>query len=182
MKYHERIIVVLVCAFVYYLSFVLNQILFESLEYSYGVSWIFIPSGVQFLLVLIAIYEGAFGIFLATFFLEIQSHYLESEINFITSLIASVSPLFARKLCINLLNIRNDQHELRLKDIIKMAMIFSLVSSTFHQIYFFYIGKSEKFIGNLFVMSFGNLIGTVIVMLVFKISLESITRIRNKFD
>jgi hypothetical protein len=59
-------ILVLASALSYYLIFCLNKLLFDNYEFSYGVNWVFIPSGVQLLLVLLAGIEGALGIFWAS--------------------------------------------------------------------------------------------------------------------
>jgi hypothetical protein len=49
-----------------------------------------------------------------------------------------------------------------------MSVIFSLLSATLHQLWFFYNNVSDIFINNLFVMIIGNLSGTIIVLLLIK--------------
>ena len=63
MKHIKNFSVVLISALVYLLFFYLNKLFFGIYEFSYGVNWIFIPSGIQLLLVLVAGVYGAIGIF-----------------------------------------------------------------------------------------------------------------------
>jgi hypothetical protein len=106
MKFITKISLVLLSALAYYLIFYANKIIFESLEFSYGVNWIFIPSGIQLLLVLILIGEGALGIVLASFIIGLENYYLDSVIRtFITALISGIAPLISRKICFDFLGI-----------------------------------------------------------------------------
>ena len=99
-------ILVLASALVYYLIFSINRFVFQSFEFSFGVNWVFIPSGVQLLIVLIAVWQGALGIVLASFIIGLENYYLDSVIRtFITALIAGLAPLLARKICFDFLRI-----------------------------------------------------------------------------
>ena len=72
----KRIILVIAAALAYYLIFDLNKLFFGIYEFSYGVNWIFIPSGIQLLLVLVAGIDGALGIFLGSLFIGLENYYL----------------------------------------------------------------------------------------------------------
>ena len=73
MTLSKRIALVLVCAVFYYLVFYLNKLLFDTYEFSYGVNWVFIPSGVQLLIVLVAILDGAIAIALRPSSLDLKA-------------------------------------------------------------------------------------------------------------
>ena len=93
----KKITLVLTSALIYFLIFNLNKILFDTYEFSYGVNWIFIPSGFQLVLVLVAVGEGALGIVLASFIIGLENYYLDSVIRtFITALISGLAPLLSR--------------------------------------------------------------------------------------
>jgi hypothetical protein len=172
MKFITKISLVLLSALAYYLIFYANKIIFESLEFSYGVNWIFIPSGIQLLLVLILIGEGALGIFLASFIIGLESYYLDSVIRtFITALIAGLAPLLSRKICFDFLGIEKELLSITKKSIIQMSVVFAFVSASLHQIWFAAIGKTEVFTHSLFVMAVGNLIGTALVLFSFSMVL-----------
>jgi hypothetical protein len=179
MKFITKISLVLISALAYYLIFYANKIIFESLEFSYGVNWIFIPSGIQLLLVLILIGEGALGIVLASFIIGLENYYLDSVIRtFITALISGLAPLISRKICFDFLGIEKELLNITTKSIIQMSIVFAFVSASLHQLWFFYNGKSESFTHNLFVMAVGNLIGTTLVL--FSLSIVSLMVKKNK--
>lgn len=134
-------------------------------EFSFGVNWIFIPSGVQLLLVLIAVWQGALGIILASFIIGLENYYLDTVFGtFITSLISGFSPLLARKICFDFLRIEKDLLNITRKSILQMSFVFAILSASIHQVWFFYNGKSEAFTQSLFVMFVGNLLGTILVL------------------
>lgn len=158
-------LLVLASALVYYLIFTINRFVFQSLEFSFGVNWIFIPSGVQFLLVLIAVWQGALGIVLASFIIGLENYYLDSLIRtFITALISGLAPLLSRKICFDFLGIDKELLNISAKAIIQMSLVFACLSASLHQIWFFYNGKTEAFTQSLFVMAVGNLLGTALVL------------------
>lgn len=164
-KFTKNVLLILASALVYFLIFSINRFVFQSLEFSFGVNWIFIPSGVQLLLVLIAVWQGALGIVLASFIIGLENYYLDSVVStFITALISGFSPLLARKICFDFLGIEKDLLNITRKSILQMSFVFAIVSASLHQIWFFYNEKSEAFTQSLFVMAVGNLLGTILVL------------------
>lgn len=162
----KSFILVLASALAYYLIFYLNKLLFDNYEFSYGVNWVFIPSGVQLLLVLLAAVEGALGIFLASFVIGLESYFLNSIfITSITALISGGSPLLARKICFDFFGMDEDLRKITFKLIVQMSLIFGLISASIHQVWFFYNNKSDDFLNSLLVMFAGNIFGTIIVLL-----------------
>ena len=165
-KVNKNIIFILASSFFYYLTFSVNQQFFNAYEFSFGVNWIFIPSGVQLLLVLVAGVYGAIGIFLASVVIGLQNYYLDSVfLTLITAFISGSSPLLARKICIDFLGVDKNLRNITLKLIVKMSLIFGLISASLHQVWFYYNEKSDDFLSDLLVMYAGNIIGTILVLL-----------------
>ena len=159
-------ILVLASALAYYSIFYFNKLLFDNYEFSYGVNWVFIPSGVQLLLVLLAEIEGALGVFLASLVIGLESYYLNSIfMTSITALISGGSPLLARKICFDFFGLDKDLRKINFKLIVQMSLIFGLISASIHQVWFFYNNKSDDFLNSLLVMFVGNIFGTIIVLL-----------------
>ena len=175
----KRIVLVLACAIFYYFVFYFNQLLFDTYEFSYGVNWIFIPSGFQLLLVLTAIFDGAIGIVLASFIIGLESYYLDSVgRTFITALISGGAPLLARKICFDFLNIDKELTKITPKAILQMSVVFALISATLHQLWFFFNGKSDAFVQSLLVMALGNLLGTALVLTTIRLLTSKIKTLR----
>lgn len=166
----KRLALILVCALAYYLIFYLNKLLFDTYEFSFGVNWIFIPSGIQLLLVLIALSDGALGVALASIFIGFENYYLESALQtVITGLISGGSPLLSRKICLDLLHVDKELIKLTPKSIFQMSIVFAVISATLHQLWFFYNGKSNNFLESLLVIAIGDLLGTAFVLSVLSL-------------
>ena len=177
MTLSKRIALVLVCAVFYYLVFYLNKLLFDTYEFSYGVNWVFIPSGVQLLIVLVAILDGAIAIALASFIIGLESYYLDSVVpTVITGLISGGSPLLARKICLDFLGVDKELTKITPKSILQMSVVFSLISATLHQLWFFYNGKTDAFLQSTLVMAIGNLLGTALVLTILKLFTSKIDK------
>ena len=66
MKFHKYLMLLtkkiatsLACACFYYVAFTFNRFIFNEYTFSFGVNWIFIPSGLQLVLVLTAVEDAA---------------------------------------------------------------------------------------------------------------------------
>lgn len=161
----KRLAITFICALVYYWCFYLNKFIFDSYEFSFGVNWVFIPSGLKLVMVLVALEEAAIGIAIASCLIGFENYYLDSMIRtLITGVISGGSPLLAKKVCLHYLGIDRDLLKITFKSILIMSVIFSLISATLHQLWFFYNGVTDQFIHSLAVMAIGDLLGTLIVL------------------
>ena len=165
MATYKRLLLIASCAFFYYWCFYLNKFIFDEYEFSFGVNWIFIPSGLQLVMVLIAIEDAAIGIGLASLLIGLDNYQLESLTRtLVTAVISGGSPLLARKICLDFLGIDNELFKLTPKSILVMSIVFSVLSATLHQIWFSYNGVTQQFAQSLFVMAIGDLFGTALVL------------------
>ena len=76
----KQIVTVLACAVAYYVVFSFNKYIFSDYVYSFGVHWVFIPSGLQLVLVLSAVESAAIGIVLASWVIGYTDYFLGSLI------------------------------------------------------------------------------------------------------
>ena len=174
----KRIALVAACALFSYVIFYLNKLLFDTYEFSYGVNWVFIPSGFQLLIVLIAAAYGAIGIALASIAIGFELYFLESSIRtLITAFISGGSPLLARKICFDFLGVDKELTKITSKAILQMSVVFAFISATLHQLWFFYNDKSDAFIQSLLVMALGNLLGTALVLTTLKLLTPKIDKV-----
>jgi hypothetical protein len=165
MAYSKRAFVVTICALLYYWCFYLNKFIFDDLEFSFGVNWVFIPSGLQLVLVLIAIEEAAIGIAFAACLIGLENYQLNSLVEtFITAIIAGVSPLLARKICLDFLGVDKELFKLNPKSIFFMSIVFALLSSTLHQLWYSYNSVTQQFAQSLAVMAVGDFLGTALFL------------------
>jgi hypothetical protein len=173
----KRILTVSACALFYYLAFSLNKAIFDEYDFSFGVNWVFVPSGLQLVLVLTAVEDAALGITLASWLIGFLYYPLESDIRtMMTGVITGLSPVIARKISFDHLGIEADLRNLSFQAIVQMSFIFALLSAALHQLWFYYNGVSDKFIHSLMVMALGNVLGTLLVLSVIKITLATVKR------
>jgi len=101
MRFIKQSFIVGVSAGIYYLSLLMNEWALGEPEFSFDVHWVFFPSGIRFILVLLALESGALGIALGGILWIYQDHpELGSQFAFITGCLAGLSPLLARQLSI----------------------------------------------------------------------------------
>lgn len=161
----QRLLTILGVAIGYDLLFRLNVSLFENLEYSDGVHWIFLPSGLRLFFVLVFGLNGAFGIALSSLIINYtfgsQSEHL---FNVVTALISGMSPYLARCVALNRFELSENLEGLNSKLLFKLSVIFALMSALIHQLWFFWNDKSDNIITGTAVMALGDWLGTVLIL------------------
>ena len=165
MKAAEKTLVIALTALVYTALYLLNGKLDAFFSVSEHVSWIYMPSGIMLLFVLLFVELGAIGIVLAS--LWISSQYLSGSDWFVLiggSLISGLAPLFARKICVDKLLLDMNLNNLTPVTLLKVAVIFSVTSAVLHQLLFTWRGMTTDFVGQTATMAIGNLTGTLIVL------------------
>ena len=156
---------VVACAVAYFFAFKLNLMLFDSLEFSQGVNWIFLPSGLRMLLVLVLLHSSAIGIALASCYINYMMGSTDQHVfNIVTALISGFAPLIARQICVDYLQLGTSLNNLTSKSLFQLSVVFAVISGVLHQVWFFWNHATENFVVNSFVMSVGDWVGTVLVL------------------
>nr|WP_315229410.1 hypothetical protein [uncultured Limnohabitans sp.] len=164
----------LFCAAIYFYAFKINLFLFDWLNFSSGVSWIFIPSGLRLLFVLVFHQTGALSIALASCLLNYTYGVPDAHLfNIVTALISGLSPWLARFMAVDFFKLSTNLNGLTFYNLFKTSVLFALISAALHQLWFFWSGKTFDFVSSTFVMIVGDWLGTVLVLafasLLFKI-------------
>ncbi len=153
------------CAVAYFFAFKLNLMLFDSLEFSQGVNWIFLPSGLRMLLVLVLLHSGATGIALASCLLNYTLGSSDQHVfNIVTAIISGFAPLMARQICVDYFQLGTSLQNLTSKSLFQLSVVFAFISALLHQVWFFWNDASENFVINSLVMTVGDWVGTVLVL------------------
>jgi len=149
----------------YFAAFHLNGVLFEELEFSEGVNWVFLPSGLRLLLVLVLGAPGALGIVLASGLINYQLHgYQDHLFNIVTALISGGAPLLARTLCVDLLKMEANLEGLTAQSLLKISALFAIISALLHQVWYFWTSHSASFAASVSAMAIGDWLGTALVL------------------
>lgn len=145
--------------------FILNDLLFASLAFSEGVAWIFLPSGLRLLLVVVFAGAGAVGISLASIAISLSWFFGDDPLTAVVAgLISGLAPWLARRVSFSLLRVREDLAGLHGGALLKMTALFALVSSTLHQVWYVARGHSPGFPQGVFAMAVGDFLGALIVL------------------
>ena len=167
--------VVVSTALAFFVGFKLNVFLFQSLEFSRGASWIFLPSGLRLLCVLVFAEWGALGIVLGSWGIGLESYYVEDPVNaVIAGLLSGVCPLLAKKISTYGLRLRSDFESLTPLALLQMAFIFALISGVLHQLWYVLNGQTEQFFSSMAVMALGDFAGTLVVLYTAKYALRAL--------
>ena len=181
MKATEKALLIALTALTYTAFYMLNGKLDTFFSTSEHVSWIYMPSGIMLLFVLVFVELGAAGIVLAS--LWISSQYLSSADWFVLiggALISGLAPLIARKICFDKLLLNLNLDNLDAVTLLKVAVIFSVTSAVLHQLLFTWRGMTSDFVGQTATMTIGNFNGTLIVLYGAKLILHYLVPLQAK--
>lgn len=169
----KRLLVVVIAAGLYLLSLYGNDLIWGETEFSFEVHWVFFPSGIRFILVLLALESGALGIALGGILWNLQDHpELGLYFALVTGCIAGFSPWLARKLSVRYLGLDHEFKVVSSKTLLKISVLFATLSALLHQIWFYSQGLTEQFLISFGVNALSNWAGTLLVLLVFKLMLR----------
>jgi hypothetical protein len=165
MTIQKNALLVGLTAIAYFGLFELNALLFASISFSMGVNWIFLPSGLRLAFILVFGVWGAIGIALASFVINLLFYFDGSFVTPIgAGLISGFAPLLARSICADLFKLELDLKNLTAGTLLKVAVVFALLSPVLHQSWFTLRGHTENFISSTAVMAVGDLTGTLLVL------------------
>ena len=179
----KKLLIIGIAASLYYLSLWLNELVWGETEFSFDVHWVFFPSGIRFILVLLALESGAIGIALGGMLWNFQDHPdFGLEFAMITGCIAGLSPWLARILSVNFLHLDHEFKVVSPQTLLKISMLFATLSALLHQVWFYAQGLTENFALSLAVMALSNWMGTLLVLMVFKLLIQSSESAKSRMD
>ena len=159
----------------FYLLCELNDWLFQSLTYSQGVSWVFLPSGLRLGLVLMFGGVGAVGVVIGSMLVGLGRDQ-PLEVTMAAALLSGLAPLLARWVCLRTLGLRAGLSNLKARQLLQMALVFAVISAVLHQVLYVSTGLSNSLLKGTAVMALGDLLGTLVVLYGLKVSLPFIQK------
>lgn len=169
----KKCLVVGVSACIYYLSLLINEWVWGEPGFSFDVHWVFFPSGIRFVLVLLALESGALGIALGGILWIYQDHpELGLHFALITGCIAGLSPLLARQLSVMFLGLDREFKVVSPMTLLKISLLFATLSAFLHQLWFYTLGLTESWLLSFSVMALSNWAGTLLVLMTFKFMVQ----------
>ncbi len=161
-------LVIFCSAALYALFFALNSFLFQSLIFSSGVSWIFLPAGLRLVLTLLFGGKGAIGISITSILIGLLFYFSDPVIAVGAGVLGGLAPYIARLTVFRDLNVMTNLSNLDGSKLLNCIFIYSLISPILHQAWFTLTMPDNYFLDNLGVMIIGDLIGTLLVVYLSK--------------
>lgn len=159
-----KVLIVFACAVLYAYAFELNVYLFEHVAFSQFVNWVFIPSGLKLLFVLIFLELGAIGVAAGSIFIHYANTPEEHLFNVVTSIVSGGSPLLAQMIAKRLFGLDITLTGFNAQTLLKVSVLFAVVSPVLHQVWYFFVGRVENLVTDTVVMAIGDWFGTVLVL------------------
>lgn len=169
MKALKFAVIVGAVALGYFLLFLLNESLFSAMGYSEVVSWVYLPSGLRLVFVLLFVEWGALGIALAS---VLTGYLYQFHGDWLTVLVAGMlsglAPWLARAMCVDAFKLDVNLENLTVRTLLKMAVVFSVISPVLHQVWYVWRGVTADFLSAVAVMAVGDFVGTMLVLYLAK--------------
>ncbi|WP_416546122.1 hypothetical protein ACHEXK_11000 [Limnohabitans sp. DCL3] len=160
--------------------FQFNSWIFASLEYSHGISWVFLPAGFRVILVLVLGTSGAFGLMLGSWYIDRDMFGGSSEmLAIMNGVVSGFTPWLILKYMTSQNGLNHQLQALSTRQLLNMTLIFSAASAISHQLLWSVMERPNV---NPWVdvwpMFFGNVTGALLMLYSFKFLLDR-THIKN---
>jgi len=174
-------LLVLICAVAYFYAFKLNLYWFDWIEFSHGANWVYIPSGLRLLFVLIMARLGGIGVALSSIAVNYSYGDTEAHVfNIVTGVMSGASPCTARYLAIKWFNLDTLLVNLTGRDFFKISVLFSVVNALLHQLWYFWMDKTQDFLASALAMAVGDWFGTVLVLATASLGIQLFKLTQNR--
>jgi hypothetical protein len=156
-------------AVVFILSLWLNQEIFTHTEFVRGVNWVYLPSGVRLLSTLLLGGDGAVGLLIASWLVDIFYFFPHDPVrSFAGGIIATVAPYAVYRLALERYNLGASLTNLTAKRLLVLALAYSVANPLFHHSWFALQGNTHNIVESFFMMCAGDLSGALIMLYVIK--------------
>ena len=176
----EWLIACVTSALMYALLFYLNGWLTNSLVFSLGVNWIYLPAGLRLFLTLIFGLPGALGIGVASFLISYYGDFPQDLTVCIgIGLISGFAPYLARSFVFSNLKLETDLSNLNFPKLIACILIYSGLSAGLHQWWFLTMNLDNAgSINHFLVMFLGDVLGSLLLISLIKYCLDLLKKTR----
>lgn len=162
---HTRAGLALVCAIAYFCAFQLNAYWFDWFEFSPGVNWVYIPSGLRLLFVLVLLETGALSIAVASLLINYSVGPPDEHVfHIVTALLSGGAPYLSRHIAVHFFKLSPQLSGLTSAGFFQLSLMFAFVSATLHQIWFYWNGRTENWLNSSLAMGVGDWLGTALVL------------------
>jgi hypothetical protein len=158
----------------------LNDVWAETLAWSDGVTWLFLPAAVRPLAILLFGVRGAAGLFLGS--LLTMSLFTDAPVERVVSVaaISALAPLIAVTCVVRCLALRHHLRGLTTLHLIIIVVASSALSVALHNVYYWNANFHADLYSGMLPMLVGDLLGTFIVLYFARSALRVHARLRRE--
>jgi hypothetical protein len=150
-----------------------NEWFFGSLEFTYGINWVFLPAGMRLLATLLFGTAGFIGLFISGLLLNFFHFTFDDPVRAVLGALAgSLGAYLVYLLAVRLYGLRSSLANLTAKRLMLLIVLCSMASPLLHHLVFAYQGHTEDLLSSYLVMFIGDLMGTLIVIYTIKFVLS----------
>jgi len=165
MSTNTQLLLAVGCGLAYFYAFQLNVYWFNWMEFSHGANWVYLPSGLRLLFVLVLLRAGAVGIALGSVAVNYSIGNPDAHVfNIVTGLISGASPYIARQLAVLWVGLDQQLANVSGRMFFQLSVLFAAVNAFTHQLWYFWEGHTQNFVGSTLAMAAGDWTGTVLVL------------------
>ena len=161
----------------YVAAALLNGWALASLEYTAGVNWVYVPAGLRMCFALVMPIAGPVAIGLGSFVLSLQDQTHTWVTAMVNGVVTGAAPWLARKVALRQYTIEDELSSLTALKLLRLSILFGLLSSSFHQAWYALLGRELSGITTGWLPMFiGDTAGAIICLYIFKGILIGIER------
>jgi hypothetical protein len=178
---HTQAALALVCAIAYFYAYQLNLYWFDLFEFSPGANWVYMPSGLRLLFVLVLLETGSLGIAVATLLINYLGTPDTHAFNIVTALISAGAPYVSRHVAVHFLKLSPELSGLTSAGLFKISAMFAIISASLHQIWFYWQGVTDSLLHSTLAMGVGDWLGTMLVLAFASLMIKGYKFMAGKF-
>lgn len=176
----EQSALALTSAVLFVVFFQLNGWIFASLEYSEGISWVFLPAGFRVILVLVLGFPGAIGQMLGSWYID-SALFTDTSwfFPFFNGVVSGLTPWLVMQVLIRRGWLAPQLQSMSGQKLLQLTIIFSAASALSHQLVWWWLERPESNIWiDVWPMFIGNALGALLMLYAFKFALDRLRRLR----
>lgn len=163
-------------AYVGLLSF--NQFLFSSFDARASSGWLFLPSGLRLVCVLLFVEWGSLGMALGALWMSMGQVYTEDPITTLgAAVLSGLAPLVARAMCLRCAAFEESLQGLTAACLLRITVAFAAISALLHQLWFVARGQGGDVWDALAVHFTGDLLGALAILYSAKLLLDHLPKL-----
>ena len=139
--------------------------------------WVFLPSGLRLISVLLLDFDAVIGLFIGRLITSEDLRDLPSAI--CISLISAIAPYIAYLFAKYKLNLKKSLIDMTCRQLLITTLIFAAINSTMHNIYFYTTKLQYDFWEDIFAMFIGDITGSLLIIIMFNALIKLSIKIRS---